>query len=101
MRQKSGLNKRALLIGVNEYPRLPKELQLHGCANDVALVQSVLRSLGFLTGNIKVLLNREATRKAILKAFKQLVEDCRTDDIVVIHYSGHGSNMPSVRPDKP
>jgi len=100
MRKKSSQNKRALLIGVNEYPKLPKELQLHGCANDVALVHSVLRSLGFRAGNIKVLLNREATRKAILNAFKELVEDCRTDDIVVIHYSGHGSNMPSVRPDK-
>jgi hypothetical protein len=100
MRKKSSQHKRALLIGVNKYPKLPKELQLHGCANDVALVHSVLRSLGFRAGNIKVLLNREATRKAILNALKQLVEDCRTDDIVVIHYSGHGSNMPSVSPDK-
>ncbi|HEX4496320.1 MAG TPA: caspase family protein, partial [Thermoanaerobaculia bacterium] len=42
-----------------------------------------------------------ATREGILTAMKELVERVGTDDIVVVHYSGHGSQMRDLEGDEP
>ncbi len=86
--------KRALLIGINEYPNLPAHLQLDGCCNDVELMRSVLLTkFGFEDGFVRMIQNREATREGVLSALDQLVDATGTDDIVVIHYAGHGSQI--------
>src|SRR6185295_18975930 len=88
--------KRALLIGVNKYPNLPLHSQLRGCVNDVEIMQQTLETLfGFPPGNINVLRDEEATADEIRAAMEKLVADCRPDDIVVFHFSGHGSQMPA------
>lgn len=97
-----GRNKRALLIGINEYPKLPDYAQLKGCENDVLLMRELLvSSLRFPPENVNVLLGARAVRNAIRDALDKLVEDCTGDDIVVVHYSGHGSSVPAAAPDKP
>src|SRR6201986_485965 len=94
-------NKRALLVGVNEYPKLPTYSQLRGCVNDVLGMRRLLEeTFDFPPSNIKVLLNKEATEKAIREAMEGLVEDCGEGDIVVFHFSGHGSQM-AAKGDKP
>src|ERR1700752_1953178 len=86
--------KRALLIGINKYPNLPDFSQLRGCVNDVLLMKTLLeRSFGFPADNIVVLCDEKATNKGIHDAMEKLLADCATDDIVVFHYSGHGSQM--------
>ena len=87
----SARGKRALLIGIDKYPWLR---QLDGCVNDVTLMGKILQeNFGFPTENLVRLADGEATREAILAAMDDLVERTRPDDIVVIHYAGHGSQM--------
>lgn len=94
-------NKRALLIGVNKYPNLPVYSQLRGCVNDVLGMRWMLEeTFDFPPSNIRVLLDEAATEGAIREALARLVEDCGEDDIVVFHFSGHGSQM-AAKGDKP
>ena len=94
-------NRRALLVGVNKYPNLPDFSQLRGCVNDVtAMKQTLETSFHFPPENITVLCDERATAKGIRDAMDRLVLDCGPDDIVVFHYSGHGSQMPALG-DKP
>ena len=92
-------NRRAMLIGIDTYPHVP---QLDGCVNDVRLMRSVLvGTFGFAPDNINLLTNGQATRDAILSAFDALIAATSTDDIVVIHYAGHGSRMTDREGDEP
>ncbi len=95
-------NKWALLIGVNKYQKLPTEKQLNGCVNDVELMADTLqRTFGVPTSNITLLRDEDATRDGILKAFDTLADRVGQDDIVVIHYSGHGSKVLDREGDEP
>lgn len=86
--------KRALAIGINKYAYFPAYYQLKGCINDVELIVCVLQDkFGFSPENITLLQDEKATREGILGAMDTLVESVRKNDIVVIHYSGHGSQM--------
>ena len=92
MNEKS--NRWALLIGVNKYPKLASRYQLNGCVNDVELMAGILENnFGFPHDQIAVLKDEQATRQGILQAMDDLVEKVAEDDLVVIHYSGHGSQM--------
>ena len=83
--------KRALLIGIDAYPYVRP---LDGCVNDVALMATVLQEpFGFSPEHIMRLTNEQATRDAILAGLDALVERTGEDDIVVIQYAGHGSQM--------
>jgi Caspase domain len=87
-------NKRGLLIGVNKYPNLPAHSQLRGCVNDVQIMKRTLEtSFRFPPSNIIILLDEQATAKGIRDAMERLLADCGHDDIVVFHFSGHGSQM--------
>lgn len=86
--------KRALAIGINKYAYLPSHYQLKGCINDVEVMVRVLQDkFGFSSENITFLQDEKATREGILGAMDALVESVQENDIVVIHYSGHGSQM--------
>ncbi len=97
----SGAGKRALLIGIDHYPHLqafchangmPNDCQLAGCVTDAELMAGILRDkFGFAPANITLLRNEDATQAAILAALQNLVDAAQPDDVVVFHYSGHGS----------
>jgi hypothetical protein len=92
-------NKWALLIGINTYKYFR---ELKGCINDVELMTTVLQErFGFPSNHITRLLDEQATRKGILTALEELLERINPNDIVVIHYSGHGSRMTDREGDKP
>jgi caspase domain-containing protein len=84
----------AVLAGIDEYPNLRADQQLAGCINDVELMAALLpERFGFSSDGITLLRNAEASRKAILDALDGLVAKAEADDVVVVHYSGHGSQM--------
>ena len=96
--------KRALLVGINNYPgKNAQDLktqglwyQLRGAVNDVELQRELLiHRFGFNSDDILVLTDKEATRQNILEQFnKHLIKWVKfPDDVVVFHYSGHGSNV--------
>lgn len=83
-------NKRALIIGLSEYPKYKQaELDwqnIHG-ANDAALISRTLKKQGF---RITLLTNRQATAQAIRVALRTLTKQTGRGDLVYIHFSGHG-----------
>jgi len=90
--------KYALLIGINHYKYPDRVPTLAGSINDVDdLRQLLLGKFQFPPENVMVLKDADATHAAIISAIKtQLIARAHTGDIVVFHYSGHGSQMPDV-----
>jgi hypothetical protein len=86
--------KLALLIGISEY-QSQSVTPLRGPRNDVEAMREVLtKRFQFPAENIVVLLDRDATRAAVLDAFcRHLVGRARHGDAVVFYFSGHGSRM--------
>ncbi|HEY9667676.1 MAG TPA: caspase family protein [Coleofasciculaceae cyanobacterium] len=84
--------KLALLVGINEYQVSP----LYGCVTDANLQKQLLmHRFGFNEKDILVLTNQQATRQGILTAFEEhLIKQAKPGDVVVFHFSGHGSQVP-------
>lgn len=83
--------KLALLVGINQYQKYP----LKGCVNDVLMQQLLLiHRFGFNPQDILILTDKQATRQGILEAFEEhLIKQAKPGDVVVFHYSGHGSRV--------
>lgn len=83
--------KLALIVGINNYASQP----LEGCLNDVDLQKNLLiYRFGFNPKDILVLPDAKATREGILTAFEEhLIKQAKPGDVVVYHYSGHGSRI--------
>ncbi|GET39650.1 caspase family protein [Microseira wollei] len=83
--------KLALLVGINQYRTQP----LEGCLNDVELQRNLLiHRFGFNPKDILVLPDAQATRQGLLTAFEEhLIKQAKPGDVVVYHYSGHGSRI--------
>jgi hypothetical protein len=91
--------KRAVLIGVNRY-RIPGA-DLRGCVNDVKNLQAALiRHYGFAKSDIVTLLDLAAGKKAMEAAIRTLVRGGRRGDVLLVHFSGHGSNVPDDNGDE-
>lgn len=90
--------KLALLVGINSY--LSPVPSLQGCKNDVLLQRELLvHRFGFNPADIMILTDAEATREAILAAFtNHLIAQAKPGDVVVFHYSGHGSLVQDPNP---
>ncbi len=84
--------RRALLVGINDYPR--KEDRLEGCLNDVFLMSSVLQDAGFRAEEIRVVLDGRATAAGIRSRLHWLLEDVGDHDVRLFYYSGHGAQIP-------
>lgn len=97
------MSRHALLIGIEKYPSLRRKdasgrvLESHdlrGCVNDVRLIEQLLTErFGFVRSDVTLLLDEAATREAILRELDALVVRTGPDDVVVLFYSGHGSQM--------
>jgi hypothetical protein len=91
--------KRALLIGINRYQIDGADLR--GCVNDVKdLSATLVEFYGFSRKNVTVLTDGAATKKAMAAGIKALVRDSKKGDVAVLHYSGHGSNVPDDNDDE-
>ena len=91
--------KKAVLIGINRY-RIPGA-DLRGCVNDVRNMQAVLNEYyGFAKSAITVLTDYSATNKAMQTAIGSLISGAKKGDILLLHYSGHGSNVPDDNGDE-
>ncbi|HEY6597752.1 MAG TPA: caspase family protein, partial [Pseudomonadales bacterium] len=89
---------RALLIGINQYKSVPP---LQGSVNDVSTMREVLMTRwNFSSSNIEMVLDGQATRANILAALNRLVSTARPDEVVYVHYSGHGSQVQDLNGDE-
>ncbi|HIK12908.1 MAG TPA: caspase family protein [Oscillatoriaceae cyanobacterium M33_DOE_052] len=94
--------KLALLVGINQY-QAPIYPPLQGCITDVELQRELLvYRFGFHPSDILTLTDAAATRSNILTAFEEhLIKQAKPGDVVVFHYSGHGSQVVDPEPIAP
>lgn len=91
--------KKALMIGINRYRMAGADLR--GCVNDVKNVTGVLTEVyGFPRKNITHLLDFAATTKAMQAGIATLINEAKRGDVLFLHYSGHGSNVPDKNGDE-
>lgn len=77
-----------LLIGIDSYPHVRP---LYGAVNDVQAVRRLLtEDLKVPAASIRLLVNEQATKQAVLGALSDLAQRTRPGDAVFIYYSGHG-----------
>lgn len=90
--------KKAVLIGIN-YPGTKAELR--GCVNDVRRMHKCLvERYGFSEEDITILIDTDEsstqpTGKNIRRALADLVGSADSGDVLVVHYSGHGTRLPA------
>src|SRR5688572_7651093 len=90
--------RRALLIGINKYKVLPR---LRGSINDIETMRQILITRwGFPEQRISMVTDEAATRMGILAALDKLVKETGPQDIVYVHYSGHGSQVQDLNGDE-
>lgn len=82
-------SKLALCIGIDDYPG-PESL--NGCVNDAHAWRNILYEFfGFALTDIRLLLNKEATKKNIIDTIKKILMASKHDDIFIITISCNGS----------
>lgn len=94
--QTAHATKRALVIGIGQQED-HRWAKING-DKDVTYVTEMLKKAGY--GDIRTLVNQQATKNGIVVAFKKLAESCRTGDMVYIHFSGHGQQVTDVSGDE-
>ena len=93
--------KRALVIGIGEYPDVDYGWHAINGDNDIPLVVDMLQANGFSEKNITTLKNEQATFKGITTAIKNLIHKSGEGDVVYIHFSGHGQQITDLDGDEP
>jgi hypothetical protein len=67
--------------------------------NDIYDLSALLEQKGqqtFDRVNMKVLFDKEATKEAIISAFREIVAQAEPQDTFVFHFSGHSFEVPNV-----
>ena len=93
--------KRALLVGCN-YPGTKAELR--GCVNDVFNMKALYEEC-FDVHDFTILVDTDEnylqpTGRQIKDSLRELVEKTKPGDVLVMHFSGHGTQVPSDDPDE-
>ena len=87
------MTSRALLLGINKYKRVTS---LRGCLNDLDSMKAILQEFyGFSNSDITILRDEQVVKKTVRKAMDALFTGLRKGDRVLLHFSGHGSFLPS------
>lgn len=104
------MTRHALIIGIDKYPLLQRvspsgqtvSKDLRGCVNDACNMAQLLgQRHGFAADNIRLLTDDQATRDGILAGLRWLLERVGPDELAVLFYAGHGSQMPDREKTKP
>ncbi|WP_025745856.1 caspase family protein [Kallotenue papyrolyticum] len=89
---------KALLVGINAYPRIP----LRGCLNDIANTNAILQQrVGGTGAMIRVLRDADATRSAIEAGLEWLAQPDAAAAVRLFHFSGHGTYVLDQDGDEP
>ena len=88
--------KRALVIGIGKQE--DSSWNMINGDKDVPYVLEMLKNANY--EQIITCVNEKATKAGILAAFQTLIQSCQSDDIIYIHYSGHGQQMKDVGNDE-
>ena len=83
-------NSWALIIGINKYDHASP--LLHACNDAEAIANVLTDQFSFPAANVDILLNKDATRDKIIKAFLKYADDTtiEDDDRILVFFAGHG-----------
>ena len=95
----SARERRALLIGIGEYPAESEWTLMHG-DNDVRIIREFLLGQGVKAECIETITNESVTKKGILSALERLTKTAGKGDVVYIHFSGHGQQVTDLDGDE-
>lgn len=88
---------KAVILGINEYKKVN---HLRGCVNDVESMKALLVGrFGFPEANVRTAVNRDVTKEKVLGHLAWLLQEVGEGDRVVLHFSGHGSQIADPSPD--
>ena len=96
------LHRNALCVGINQYQHFPTAA-LQGCVNDALDMASLLKDLlGFEDSDITLLTDQAATKAAILRELRRMVEGALAGryDHLVFSFSGRGTQVPDLNLDE-
>ena len=79
----------AFVSGINNYPNLPKELQLQRAVADAETVGDALQALGFAVTRVI----GEATQEGFLRRFEEFTHGIDAGDTAVFFFAGHGIGL--------
>lgn len=89
-------NSRALIIGINQYQHVSPLSYAVSDAEDVR--DTLISNLGFPSENIICLLDADATKENILRAFLRFcADDVELDDRIFVFFAGHGHTKTGFR----
>lgn len=92
--------KRALCIGINDYPSDGNDL--NGCVNDAHNWAGLLIDhFDFPRSAVSVLLDADASRSAVLDGIKRLLPGATSGDVLALTVSAHGSYISDTSGDEP
>src|SRR5262249_305470 len=86
--------KYALIIGVKGYPGFPEKDRLNFADEDAISFKRFIQTPeggSFPEGNIRLLINKDATRDRIYEEMRGLGDRMNGNDLVYVFFSGHGS----------
>jgi hypothetical protein len=81
----------ALVIGINAYERYP---HLNYAVADAQAVAATLPRAGFPSKNIRILLDRDASRGRIEQVLYRDLTAMKPDDRLLVYFAGHGATHP-------
>lgn len=94
---------RALCVGINQFRRYP-QFQLNGCVNDARDMAALLTgTLGWRKSEITLLLDKQATKAAILARLGKFVDQAKAGKLerIVFSWSSHGTQVADTSGDEP
>lgn len=96
-------NRRALVVGINQFKNLP-DAALRGCVNDTVEMTGLLKAYsGFGSGDIVTLTDAQATKAAIMSNLRAMVDGAKAGQYayLVFTLSSHGTQVPDRDGDEP
>jgi hypothetical protein len=90
---------RALIIGIGEYSVESGWNVING-DDDIVIINELLLQNGFNSKHINIISNSKATYQNIIKAIDDLITVSSKNDVVYIHFSGHGQLITDVSGDE-
>jgi metacaspase-1 len=94
------MSKKALCVGINDYPYDGSDL--NGCVNDAKAWADLLVShFDFAESDVKLLIDAQATKAAIMAGLQALLTSAQAGDLLVFTNSSHGTYVADTSGDEP
>ena len=85
-------------VAIDRYAPEMQADDLGGCVKDSEAITALCREMGF---EVVALHNEQATVEMIVATFTGLAQDLKSGDCLLVHWSGHGTQVPDRNNDEP